>query len=551
MLKKIRGTKNDDTLTGRSIPEYILGLDGNDSLFGNGGADKLSGGSGNDRLDGGAGIDRMIGGSGNDIYFVDDTLDKIKESAGGGKDKAIASQSYTLSANVEILVLDGKSDIDGTGNSSKNTLYGNKGSNILDGLQGGDVMKGYGGNDTYHVDNKGDRIVESANGGTSDTVIASVDFILGDNIENLTMIGLSDLSATGNGLKNIIVGNDGANRIDGGAGIDWMKGGLGDDIYYVDNSADKITENDLEGTDSVQSKVTYTLSAHVENLSLLGKGNINGTGNDEANIINGNDGANKLYADRTVDDGLGGLDALYGGNGNDTLYSGDGSNILDGGLGTDFADYSLFSTAITVTMDTFSASVDKTAGGTDTLTSIESVRGSKSGDTFNISIAGKFYGGLGNDVMSDSADDGIFGTLYGEGGNDTLSTGADGGNLDGGADDDILVVGASSSTVKTVLTGGTGADEFWLAVETAGGGLNGRMTAGVKVMDFQDGVDHLVFAAFGSIDTPEEWYALLQSANEITDDPEGLQIGSDTAPGDVILLGLRLADFSADDILVM
>jgi Ca2+-binding RTX toxin-like protein len=98
-------------------------------------------------------------------------------------------------------------------------------------------------------------------------------------------------------------------------------GGNGNDLYVVDNVSNSITENDAEGTDSVQSSVTFTLSSHVENLTLTGKTAINGTGNDQDNIIAGNTAAN------TLNGGIGN-DTLDGGADNDSLTGGDGADIL-------------------------------------------------------------------------------------------------------------------------------------------------------------------------------------------------------------------------------
>ena len=73
-----------------------------------------------------------------------------------------------------------------------------------------------------------------------------------------------------------------------------MNGGAGDDTYVVDNPGDVVTEAPNQGTDTVQSSISYTLGANVENLTLTGSGAINGTGNALNNVIFGNIGSNFL-----------------------------------------------------------------------------------------------------------------------------------------------------------------------------------------------------------------------------------------------------------------
>src|SRR6185295_14138652 len=115
----------------------------------------------------------------------------------------------------EHLVLTGAADLQGTGNALANTLLGNAGANLLDGGLGADTMAGAAGDDTYVVDEVGDVVSEAAGEGT-DTVRSFIDYALGDEIENLVLGGTADLQGAGNALANTLLGNAGANTLDGG-----------------------------------------------------------------------------------------------------------------------------------------------------------------------------------------------------------------------------------------------------------------------------------------------------------------------------------------------
>ena len=178
-------------------------------------------------LNGGAGADLMSGGDGNDSYVVDNALDEITESAAGGIDTVTSTVSYTLATYLENLTLGSSNSVNATGNSLNNILIGNSGANVLAGGAGDDTMSGGAGHDTYEVDSGGDVVDEAFNQGV-DLVQSTVDFVLSDNVENLTLLG-SARNGSGNLLNNLITGNALANQLDGGAGDDKLYGQAGND----------------------------------------------------------------------------------------------------------------------------------------------------------------------------------------------------------------------------------------------------------------------------------------------------------------------------------
>jgi parallel beta-helix repeat protein len=384
-----RGTALGERIEGNALANRFDGRAGDDILKGHGGDDILIGG---------AGADAMSGGTGDDIYFVDDIDDKITEAEGEGFDRAVATATYSLKANVEVLQLAGNGDIDGTGNAFDNILKGNGGGNILSGKEGHDKLYGNAGadtlkggdgndrliggegadrmagglgNDAYYVDDAGDDISEKRGEG-NDQVFSSVSLALKDNIEKLVLIGGAAIDGKGNGLTNKIIGNEAANvlsgeagndqlsgmggndtlkgglgndSLDGGAGADSMAGGAGDDTYFVDNAGDDANEKPGEGYDAVIARVSHTLKADIEALYLAG-GAYEGKGNGGANIIAGTGNGNLLR-------GADGNDALYGYGGGDVLKGGAGSDTLAGGTDADIFSFDSASEAASDTIADF------------------------------------------------------------------------------------------------------------------------------------------------------------------------------------------------------
>ena len=444
----------------------------------------LVGTTGNDVIDGLGGADTMAGGLGNDVYIVDNIGDIVIENAGAGIDTVQASISYALTANVENLQLTGTANINGTGNVLNNSLTGNSGSNILDGGAGVDTMAGGAGNDTYIVDNLGDVVTEANNQGT-DNVQASVNYTLAANIENLTLIGAA-LIGTGNTLNNTITGNSANNTLNGGAGADTLIGGLGNDVYVVDSLSDVVTELVGGGIDSVQASASFVLGANVENLTLTGAANINGTGNALDNILTGNNGNN----------------ILNGGAGNDTLNGGAGIDTLQGGAGNDIYIVDNAGDVINELVgegtDTAQASASYTLGATNienlVLTGTGNINGT--GNALDNVITGN----SGNNVLNGGA------------GNDTLNGGVGIDNMIGGAGNDIFVVdnagdivtetaGAGIDTVQASISYALGAGDIENLILTGVLDINGTGNAtnntiignsGNNILDGAVGADTLI-----------------------------------------------------------
>ncbi|NOT13936.1 MAG: heme peroxidase [Methylococcaceae bacterium] len=366
--------------------ENVTGGDGNDELTGNLNANTLNGGAGNDLLNGGAGIDILNGGAGND-RFIATILGDDNDSYSGGANIDTYDLSGT-SAGASVTTVSATSLDIGTdtlatieniiGSQGNDTITFNGGVNVIDaqggndtivGGAGNDVLSGGAGNDTFNytfghgadaVDGGADTDSLNITGTVgNDTLDVLYNGISLTNFEGGTVTGVELVTANllgGNdtltyagttsgvnvnlaaglasgflsllGIENAI-GGSGADTLTGSTGaliLNTINGGAGDDTYIVDGG-ETVTEAPGGGTDMVfSSAATFTISnANVENLTLTGNGNINGTGNNGANIITGNNGNNTLT-------GLGGVDTLFGGLGDD---------LLNGGAGNDFFVYNL------------------------------------------------------------------------------------------------------------------------------------------------------------------------------------------------------------------
>ena len=316
----------DESFTTTAQQDIIDAQDGNDTITSTWGNLQQ-----NDTIKGGNGTDTLIitGGTVNDIISIDISNTTNQLDIPGTT--VCGFERFDLTSFTGTVSFSGTAGNDwvkgGTGNDD---LSGGMGDDYLNGGTGADLLGGGRGNDTYVVDNVGDVIAEFLNQGI-DTVESSIAWTLKNHLENLTLTGTTAINGTGNNLNNIITGNTGNNVLNGGAGADTLIGGAGNDSYYVDNTADSITENLNQGTDIVFSTVTYTLTTNVENLTLQGTTAINGTGNNLNNSITGNTADNVLTGGLGNDTltGNAGADTLIGGLGNDSLYLGLNDNVVD------------------------------------------------------------------------------------------------------------------------------------------------------------------------------------------------------------------------------
>lgn len=160
------------------------------------------------------------------------------------------------------------------GMAGADTIDGGAGDDRLDGGTGADTLTGGAGNDLYIIDNIGDRAIESATTSGTDTVQTSISWTLGTGLENLTLTGSANLNGAGNGLTNVLIGNDGNNVLSAGAGNDTLDGGAGRDSLTGGTGADTFvfhtqtaygtpdTVTDFKSTQGDKLDLTDVLSAY-------------------------------------------------------------------------------------------------------------------------------------------------------------------------------------------------------------------------------------------------------------------------------------------------
>ncbi|CAI3241035.1 hypothetical protein DWUX_2421 [Desulfovibrio diazotrophicus] len=470
-------------------------------------------------LNGGAGKDTLVGGTGNDTFYFDGT-DTLEDA--GGADSVLSSGTIDLNkfknAAIEYVALQdvafgekannlnatAKKTVAATlvGNSGNNKLTGSDGADTLDGGAGEDTLNGGLGNDLYYVD--GDDLVQEGKNGGVDTVVASGDYTLGANLENLVLTA-GATKGTGNELANVIDAStlSGNVVLDGGQNAantagDTLKGGTSHTTFVVNNTNDAIV---LTGGSNVV-YVSYEVLGGAEMTDTDWRnyfgGRITGTTTNLTFVYRGNAADSKAggvnitgSADNTY---------LVGTAGKDTLTAGDTSSTIDGQGGADAiqgssqADYIYYYGAENVTAgdgaDTLHVMSlkkgDKTLDSSDGIHGIDVVLLDNAagavnigGDTapgHNMTLIGNAFANkiTGTNTSSDDPDGDGNDSLDGGAGNDTLSGRSGNDTLDGGEGADSMV-------------GGTGNDLYYVdnkgdkVVEKDGEGVDSISTAGVAI----------------------------------------------------------------------
>jgi Ca2+-binding RTX toxin-like protein len=434
----LTGTAGPDFLRGTAGDDDLQGLDGNDNLTDAlGGNDRLSGGPGNDNLtverSSGASNVTLDGGDGDDFITINGGA-----LLGGGQIAATASG--------------------GAGNDYFQ-LFGGNVSGLIDGGAGNDTVSLWPIHEALTVrlgPGGADRITMQMNvDGDLKAPVVVEDFQPGDggdvfemlvNLFSFTGYDFSNPFGAGGYLRLVQSGADAVLQVDKDGGGD----GFRDLARFVGVQAAQFTAANFAGfPPSGAAPAGRVITGST--IFLNGSGNENLTGGIGPDTINGqvlNDHIEAGPGNDLIDGGTGddfintdyGDDTASGGEGNDTLQGGQ-RDLLRGGAGNDVLNGgSPFDPVARFTLE-----------------------GGAGDDRLSVTVVGARQGGA----------------AFGGDGTDTLSAAGDGAvSLDGGAGDDLVLLGGFNGPVTVTL--GAGQDAVYLNK------LNG-VPSSVVITDFTGG----------------------------------------------------------------
>jgi Ca2+-binding RTX toxin-like protein len=185
-----------------------------------------------------------------------------------------------------------------------------------------------------------------------------------------------------------------------------------------------VTEDANAGSDTVEARISWTLSDNIERLALKGTANLNGVGNASNNYLIGSSGNNIL-------NGMAGADTMSGGDGDDTFYVDSGADAVRENAGEGIDTVAIRSSFA------LHASAE-----------IEFLRTTNAAGTVGLSLSG-------NDFAQTIAGNAGNNRLDAKGGNDHLNGGAGADRMIGGTGNDIYVLDNAGDIVVEASGGGT------------------------------------------------------------------------------------------------
>ncbi|MBX9774702.1 MAG: cadherin-like domain-containing protein [Xanthobacteraceae bacterium] len=398
----VTGSLYGDTLSGTGANESFTGGGGNDFIDGLLGFDSVN--YGTDLLiTGGIAVNMAAGSVIGDSYLGNDTLRSIETVTGTNFADTYVATGFGLAGALNI----------GSGGTQ----------NTFQGLGGNDIITGNGNTQITFGGSTGSVTVDLALGTVTGNASVGTDTIVG-GVPRVSGSGFND-TILGDNANNNFQGQGGNDLLDGRGGNDQLNGGAGADTFVYTSGADTVQDFnrtqgdriDLTGVAGVYSLadvlalISTPLNSSPAVITFSPGNTLQLNSVTKASLVVsdfifssiGDENPNTM-------DGTSGDDTIQGLGGNDTLQGYAGDDILDGGADRDRATYVSATGGISVDMAAGVVTGDASVG-TDTLISVETIRGSNFADTYVAT------GYLGNNNLGSSPN---INNFEGMGGDDVL-----------------------------------------------------------------------------------------------------------------------------------